>query len=79
MNASAQARTILSGAECKTGRRVAIRNGRDSWASLIVIVETENDDALMKFRTEWDDDFDIAVYGAMTAERGLQVAKQMAA
>jgi hypothetical protein len=63
-----------------TGMRVVGEywvNGNDT--TLIVIAEAENDGALLSYRADWDDDFEIAIYPAMTAERGLQLAKQLAA
>ncbi len=47
--------------------------------TLITIVETDNLAAIMSAVAAWDDVFDFTVLPAMTAEEGLQVAKQLAA
>jgi hypothetical protein len=46
---------------------------------LIAILETQDVGALMSAVADWDDAFDLTVLPAMTADQGLQLAKQMAA
>ena len=63
-----------------TGMRVVGEywvNGNNT--NLIVIAETESDGALLSYRADWDDHFEIDIYPALTAEHGLQLAKQLAA
>jgi len=47
--------------------------------TLIAILETQDVGALMSAVADWDDAFDLTVLPAMTADQGLQLAKQMAA
>jgi hypothetical protein len=46
--------------------------------TLIAILETEHVGSLMSAIADWDDAFDFTVLPAVTAEQGLQLAKQMA-
>ncbi len=45
--------------------------------TLIVISENEDVGSLMRAIADWDDVFDLTVLPAVTAEQGLQLAKQM--
>ncbi len=47
--------------------------------TLIVISENEDVGSLMEAIADWDDVFDLTVLPAVSAEQGLQLAKQMAA
>ena len=47
--------------------------------TLITIGEVENVAAMMSAIADWDDVFEFTVLPAMSAEEGLQIAKQMAA
>lgn len=47
--------------------------------TLITIAEAENIGSVMRAIADWDDVFEFTVLPAMTAEEGLQLAKQLAA
>ncbi len=47
-------------------------------ATLIMISESDSVASVMNAIAEWDDVFDLTVVPAMTAEQGLELAKQMA-
>jgi len=47
-------------------------------ATLILISESEEAGSILSAIAEWDDLFDLTVVPAMTAEQGLELAKQMA-
>lgn len=47
--------------------------------ALVLITETEDAGAMMRSIAEWDDVFDLQVFPAVSAEQGLQAAKEMAA
>jgi hypothetical protein len=47
--------------------------------TLITIAEAENVASMMRALADWDDVFEFTVLPAMTAEEGLQLAKQLAA
>ena len=48
-------------------------------AAVIAITEADNVASIMKAIVDWDDVFDLTVVPAMTAEQGLEMAKQMQA
>jgi hypothetical protein len=48
-------------------------------AAVIAVAEADNVAPIMRAIVEWDDLFDLTVVPAMTAEQGLEVAKQMQA
>jgi hypothetical protein len=45
--------------------------------TVVTITETDDVATIMRSVVEWDDVFDITVYPAITAEQGLQFAKEM--
>jgi Domain of unknown function (DUF3303) len=45
--------------------------------TVVMVLETDDVATIMRSVAEWDDVFDITVFPAMTAERGLQLAKEM--
>ncbi len=48
-------------------------------AAIIAVAEANNVALIMKAIVDWDDLFDLTVVPAMTAEQGLDMAKQMQA
>ena len=50
-----------------------------SEATLITVAETDDVSSIMKGIADWDDVFDLTVVPAMTAEQGLELARQMQA
>jgi hypothetical protein len=48
-------------------------------AAVIAVAEADNVGSIMKAIVDWDDVFDLTVMPAMTAEQGLELAKQMQA
>lgn len=48
-------------------------------AAVIAVTEADNVASIMKAIVDWDDVFDLTVVPAMTAEQGLELAKQMQA
>ncbi|GEO17897.1 DUF3303 domain-containing protein [Microvirga aerophila] len=48
-------------------------------AAVIAIAEADSVASIMKAVVDWDDVFDLTVMPAMTAEQGLELAKQMQA
>ncbi len=45
--------------------------------AVIAVAEADNVASIMKSIVDWDDVFDLTVVPAMTAEQGLEMAKQM--
>ncbi|MBO1908613.1 DUF3303 family protein [Microvirga sp. 3-52] len=48
-------------------------------AAVIAVTEADNVASIMTAIVDWDDVFDLTVMPAMTAEQGLEMAKQMQA
>jgi hypothetical protein len=46
-------------------------------AAVIAVAEADNVASIMMAIVDWDDVFDLTVVPAMTAEQGLELAKQM--
>jgi hypothetical protein len=47
--------------------------------AVIAVAEADNAASIMRAIVDWDDVFDLTVIPAMTAEQGLELAKQMQA
>jgi hypothetical protein len=47
--------------------------------TLLLITETDDIGAMMKGTAQWDDVFDLKVFPAVSAEQGLELAKDMLA
>jgi hypothetical protein len=61
------------------GTRVVAEYWLMSEPRLIIIAEADNVASIMRGIVDWDDVFDLTVVPAMTAEQGLELAKQMQA